>query len=65
MVNSEFISIYTVYTESDPSRVTIVEGDVLDRAALEGAMRDQDVVYASLVGGLAVQASSHRHRTAR
>jgi len=40
----------------DPARVTIVEGDVLDQASLEAAMRDQDVVYASLAGDMAAQA---------
>ena len=40
----------------DPARVTIVEGDVLDRPTLEAAMRGQDVVYASLAGALAKQA---------
>src|SRR5208337_1676688 len=33
----------------DPSRVKIVEGDVLDAGALRDAMRGQDVVYANLV----------------
>jgi uncharacterized protein YbjT (DUF2867 family) len=28
----------------DPARVRVVDGDVLDRAQLEGAMRGQDVV---------------------
>ncbi len=40
----------------DPSRVTIVEGDVLDAGALRAAMQGQDVVYANLVGDLARQA---------
>jgi uncharacterized protein YbjT (DUF2867 family) len=40
----------------DPSRVRIVEGDVTDRAALEGAMQGQDVVYANLAGDMARQA---------
>lgn len=39
-----------------PGRVTIVEGDVLDEAALRIAMREQDVVYANLVGDMARQA---------
>jgi uncharacterized protein YbjT (DUF2867 family) len=42
----------------DPARVTIVEGDVLDQAALQAAMRDQDVVYANLAGDLKAQAES-------
>ncbi|MDX8532773.1 NAD(P)H-binding protein [Mesorhizobium sp. VK25A] len=42
----------------DPSRVTIVEGDVLDAAALRGAMEGQDVVYANLAGDMARQARS-------
>lgn len=40
----------------DPGRVTIVEGDVLDRPSLEAAMRGQDVVYASLSGAMKRQA---------
>jgi uncharacterized protein YbjT (DUF2867 family) len=40
----------------DPARVRIVEGDVLDRPTLEGAMRDQDVVYANLAGAMEQQA---------
>lgn len=42
----------------DPRRAMIVEGDVLDRAALIDAMKDQDVVFASLAGDLAKQAQS-------
>ena len=40
----------------DPSRVKIVEGDVLDAGALRDAMQGQDVVYANLVGDMARQA---------
>ncbi len=40
----------------DPARVTIVEGDVLDRRALICAMQCQDVVYANLAGKMAQQA---------
>lgn len=40
----------------DPTRVRIVEGDVLDRAALEAAMQGQDVVYANLSGAMKQQA---------
>lgn len=40
----------------DPRRVSIVEGDVLDQATLELAMRKQDVVYANLAGDLPRQA---------
>jgi uncharacterized protein YbjT (DUF2867 family) len=36
--------------------VRIVEGDVLDRRALEDAMRGQDVVYANLAGAMEQQA---------
>lgn len=36
----------------DPSRVRIVEGDVLDRATLIEAMAGQDVVYANLAGDM-------------
>ena len=32
----------------DPKRVAVVEGDVLDLPVLISAMRDQDVVFASL-----------------
>ena len=42
----------------DPKRVTIVEGDVLDRAALEAAMKGHDVVYANLSGAMEQQAES-------
>jgi len=42
----------------DPARVTIVEGDVLDQATLQAAMRDQDVVYANLAGDMKAQAQS-------
>jgi uncharacterized protein YbjT (DUF2867 family) len=40
----------------DPRRVTVIEGDVLDTAALSAAMQDQDVVYANLAGDMARQA---------
>jgi uncharacterized protein YbjT (DUF2867 family) len=40
----------------DPSRVTIVEGDVLNAATLSTAMQGQDVVYANLAGEMAEQA---------
>ena len=40
----------------DPARVTIIEGDVLDRETLVGAMAAQDVVYANLAGQMAQQA---------
>jgi len=40
----------------DPARVSIVEGDVLDRATLLAAMRGQDVVYANLAGAMTEQA---------
>ena len=43
---------------ADPSRVTIVEGDVLDPATLRKAMQGQDVVYANLAGDMAPQATS-------
>jgi uncharacterized protein YbjT (DUF2867 family) len=42
--------------KSDPARVTIVEGDVLDPTTLEGAMEGQDVVYANLAGDMKSQA---------
>ena len=40
----------------DQSRVTIVEGDVLDLARLQSAMKGQDVVFASLTGEMKKQA---------
>jgi uncharacterized protein YbjT (DUF2867 family) len=42
----------------DPSRVTIIEGDVLDAATLRRAMAGQDVVYANLGGRMAEQAAA-------
>ena len=44
-------------TNIDPSRVTIVEGDVLDTKALRDAMKGQDVVYANLTGDMKEQAT--------
>jgi uncharacterized protein YbjT (DUF2867 family) len=43
-------------TNPDPKRVTIVEGDVLDRPTLETATKGQDVVYANLAGAMQQQA---------
>lgn len=40
----------------DPTRVRIVEGDVLDPRTLQDAMRGQDVVYANLAGAMEQQA---------
>lgn len=45
-------------TNPDPARVTIVEGDVLDRDALQAAMKGQDVVYANLAGPMKQQAEN-------
>ncbi|WP_417067829.1 NAD(P)H-binding protein [Niveibacterium terrae] len=45
-------------TNPDPARVSIIEGDVLDRAALQAALQGQDVVYANLAGDMAAQARS-------
>jgi len=42
----------------DPSRVTIVEGDVLDTETLVSAMQGQDVVYANLSGAMEQQAKT-------
>ena len=42
----------------EPSRAEIIEGDVLDTATLQAAMRGQDVVFASLAGAMAQQAKS-------
>lgn len=43
-------------TNPDTTRVRVIDGDVLDRSALETAMRGQDVVYANLAGDMAAQA---------
>lgn len=43
-------------TNPDPSRVTIVDGDVLDPKRLRAAMTKQDVVYANLAGAMKQQA---------
>lgn len=43
-------------TNPNPKRVTIVEGDVLDRPTLETATKGQDVVYANLAGAMQQQA---------
>ncbi|MBP9676076.1 MAG: NAD(P)H-binding protein [Anaerolineaceae bacterium] len=42
----------------DPSRVTIVEGDVLDEQTLKIAMQSQNVVYANLAGAMEQQAQT-------
>lgn len=42
----------------DPTRVNIVEGDVLDSQALQAAMPGHDVVYANLSGAMAQQAEA-------
>jgi len=42
----------------DPQRVTVVEGDVLDKKPLTAAMQGQHVVYASLAGDMAQQANA-------
>lgn len=42
----------------DPSRVRIVEGDVLDCTTLKSAMQGHDVVYANISGDLAQQAEA-------
>ena len=41
---------------AEPSRVRIVDGDVLDRPTLLAAMKGQDVVYANLAGDMKTQA---------
>jgi uncharacterized protein YbjT (DUF2867 family) len=43
-------------TNPAPDRVTIAEGDVLDRRTLETTMKGQDVVYANLAGAMRQQA---------
>jgi uncharacterized protein YbjT (DUF2867 family) len=42
----------------DPSRITIVEGDVLDLETLKIAMHGQNVVYANLAGSMEQQAKT-------
>ena len=42
----------------DPSRASIVDGDVLDKSTLVAAMRGQDVVYANLAGAMRRQAEA-------
>ena len=42
----------------DPSRIRIIEGDVLDAHALTSAMKGQDVVYANLAGNMKLQAET-------
>jgi uncharacterized protein YbjT (DUF2867 family) len=42
----------------DPTRVRIIEGDVLDAHRLTSAMKNQDVVYANLAGDVERQARS-------
>ena len=42
----------------DPTRAKVIEGDVLDSAALVAAMQGQDVVYANLSGAMAKQAQT-------
>jgi uncharacterized protein YbjT (DUF2867 family) len=42
----------------DPTRVEIVDGDVLDQTVLRAAMAGQDVVYANLTGDMEQQAHS-------
>jgi uncharacterized protein YbjT (DUF2867 family) len=41
---------------ADPTRVKIIEGDVLDEKTLKSAMQGQDVVYANLAGDMKRQA---------
>jgi uncharacterized protein YbjT (DUF2867 family) len=43
-------------TNPAPAQVRIIEGDVLDVAAVKAAMQGQDVVYANLAGDMARQA---------
>src|SRR5271165_4660275 len=45
-------------TNPDPNRVTMIEGDVLDRRTLEAAMKGQGVVYANLSGAMKHQAEN-------
>lgn len=44
--------------QTDPTRTTVVEGDVLDVSTLTVAMKGQDVVYANLAGAMKQQAES-------
>ena len=45
-------------TNPDPSRVRVVEGDVLDVPKLTEAIRGHDVVYANLAGAMQAQAEA-------
>lgn len=45
-------------TNPDDTRVTIVDGDVLDPVSLAAAMQGQDAVYANLAGEMAAQAEA-------
>lgn len=45
-------------TNPDPSRVEVVEGDVLDAPTLQRAMAGQEIVYANLAGDMAQQATA-------
>ena len=49
----------------DPKRVRIIDGDVLDAAALTAAMKDQDVVYANLAGDMKRASGCHHWGDAR
>lgn len=42
----------------DPSRVSIVEGDVLNPETLKASMQGQDAVYANLAGSMTAQAAA-------
>jgi uncharacterized protein YbjT (DUF2867 family) len=42
----------------DPSRVSVVEGDVVDTDHLSQSMAGHDIVYANLAGNMAMQARS-------
>lgn len=45
-------------TRAIPANARVVEGDVLDAATLDDAMRGQDVVYANLAGDVDTQAAA-------
>lgn len=45
-------------TNPAPSRVEVVEGDVLDAPTLQRAMAGQEIVYANLTGDMAQQATA-------
>ena len=44
--------------KQNPSRITLIEGDALDKTALKSAMQNVNVVYANLAGDLGAMAKA-------